>query len=146
MEEIQGVSVARNFSQYDEDVPIGSVIRQIARLYEPILARKHNILTLQIGEGLPCVRGNADELTQVLFNLISNAGNHTENGEVKVYVAAGRGQVEVTVTDTGIGISPDLLPRVFDRGVSGKDGGAGLACRSVRISSRPMTGASTLKA
>jgi PAS domain S-box-containing protein len=65
------------------------------------------------------VRGNESQLAQVFLNLLINAGQAIEAGnpeinEVRVTTAAVRGRIVVTIEDTGCGIAPDDLPRVFD--------------------------------
>ncbi len=62
------------------------------------------------------VTGDAARLTQVLSNLLANARTHTPAGTtVTVGLAPTDGEVVLTVTDDGPGISPDLLPHVFER-------------------------------
>jgi heavy metal sensor kinase len=65
----------------------------------------------------PCpVRGDADRLRQLFFNLLDNAIKYTPTGgTVAVRGESSGGQVRVTVADTGIGIPADHLPHVFDR-------------------------------
>jgi signal transduction histidine kinase len=68
---------------------------------------------------VPCARrvsGDAERLQQVIWNLLANAIKFTpEGGRVEVFVEAGSDYVEVRVVDTGQGISPDLLPHIFER-------------------------------
>ena len=76
--------------------------------------------------------GDADLLTQVLTNLLQNAGRHTENGAVTISAARTDHEIAVEVRDTGRGISPQLLPHVFERGVSTDGTGFGLyLCKTV---------------
>ena len=78
---------------------------------------------------------NADQLIQVLNNLFENAGRHMKGGKISVDIKSqaltneeAPRFVTVTVMDTGEGISPELLPYIFERGISGSDGtGMGLA-------------------
>ena len=126
VDEMQEVSLSRTFKKGNEKVSVEAVIRQIARLYAPILERKHTSLNLNIQSGLPFVKGSADELTQVLFNLLSNAGAHTDNGEVCINAKFANNEIELIVSDTGTGIPSDLLPHIFENGVSGREGGTGL--------------------
>jgi heavy metal sensor kinase len=87
------------------------------------------------------VRGDADRLRQLVFNLLDNAIKYTPpGGTVAVRGESTDGQVRVTVADTGIGIPADHLPQVFDRfyrvdpsrGPEAEGSGLGLAiCRSI---------------
>jgi signal transduction histidine kinase len=65
---------------------------------------------------MPEVAGDGDRLAQVLTNLISNAINYTPpGGNVTVRTQVANGGVEVSVQDTGAGILPSELPRIFER-------------------------------
>jgi CheY-like chemotaxis protein len=60
--------------------------------------------------------GDASRLQQVMWNLLSNAVKFTpKGGRIHVTLRRRDSHVEITVTDTGAGITPDFLPRVFDR-------------------------------
>ena len=60
--------------------------------------------------------GDSDRLQQVLGNLLSNAIKFTPaGGRIEMTLEAVQGQAQITVTDTGQGISADLLPHIFDR-------------------------------
>jgi signal transduction histidine kinase len=89
---------------------------------------------------LPSVYINPGELSQVLYNLLQNARNHTRGGEVRISaeLKVDSGEfIEITVADTGEGIPPHLLPRVFDRGVTSRDSGMGIGlavCREIVMS------------
>jgi PAS domain S-box-containing protein len=71
------------------------------------------------------VSGDSGRLQQVVWNLISNAVKFTpKGGKVQVLLERVNSHVEITVSDTGIGIPLDFLPQVFDR-FSQRDGSAG---------------------
>ena len=107
---------------------IGEIIRQTARLYEHILERGNVKLLTAIPEQLPPVFGSPEELTQIIFNLLQNAKNHTGSGSVTIAAKTAQGFVEVTVSDTGSGIRPEFLPHLFARGYTGGKGtGLGLS-------------------
>ena len=75
---------------------------------------------------------DADLLAQVVINLIQNANKHTANGAIALCAARRGSEIIVLVADDGSGISPELLPRLFERGVS--DGGTGFGlyiCKTV---------------
>jgi PAS domain S-box-containing protein len=90
----------------------------------------------------PSVRrfsGDPDRLQQIVWNLLSNAIKFTpKGGHVRVVTTHSDSHVEISVTDTGQGISPDFLPHVFDRfrqadGTSTRrHGGLGLGLAIVR--------------
>jgi signal transduction histidine kinase len=127
MEETQKLSREKDGTRQREWVQIEKIIRQATRLYTPILARKKTALTLNLAEGLPPLFVNASELTQVLFNILQNARNHTKNGNVRIESGelkdeTGDSKIFVTVADTGSGIDPELLPHVFERDVHGNAG------------------------
>jgi CheY-like chemotaxis protein len=64
----------------------------------------------------PPVRGDSERLRQTVSNLLSNAIKFTpQGGRIEVRLEGTDSQVRFTVHDTGIGIEPDFLPRVFDR-------------------------------
>jgi signal transduction histidine kinase len=66
--------------------------------------------------GVPPIAADADRLQQVMWNLLSNAIKFTPaGGAVQVRLARAAGGIEITVQDTGIGISAAFLPFVFDR-------------------------------
>ncbi len=113
---------------------LGSLLTETARIYQTLFARKKNTLTAEAKPELPGVEGNADQLIQVLINLLSNANRHTSGGEVHMRAEAVESKVKVSVRDNGEGIAPDLLPHVFERYRHGEHGGSGLGlpiCKAI---------------
>lgn len=113
---------------------LDSLITETARIYQSLFARKNNTLTAEVEPDLPPVDGNADRLIQVLINLLSNANRHTSGGAVHMRAETFENRVRVSVTDTGEGIAPDLLPHVFERYCHGEMGGSGLGlsiCKAI---------------
>src|SRR5581483_2595832 len=81
------------------------------------------------------VMGDEERLLQVLVNLVANAIKFTPaGGAVRVHTTDHGADVEIAVEDTGVGIPPDALPRVFDRywQGSGTRGGSGLGLAIVK--------------
>ena len=79
------------------------------------LAREKGVkLKVELPETLPKIRGSSPRLQQVITNLVNNAVNCTTEGTVTLRVKEGDNDIHVEVMDTGIGIPPGDLPRVFD--------------------------------
>jgi signal transduction histidine kinase len=123
-----------------EPVDLGRLVENVAGIVDPEYARRSVRLALLVPTALPTVPADADGLVQVLLNLLQNALAATPTGgrvEVQGTIAArdGRPGVALTVTDTGIGVPPEHLERIFDPFFSTKrsDGtGLGLSiCRDI---------------
>ncbi|MEW6228081.1 MAG: two-component system histidine kinase PnpS [Bacillota bacterium] len=103
-------------------------------------AKARNIrIDVEIEPDFPRVPGDEDLLVQVFVNLLDNAVKYTqEGGNVKVSASRDDGTTRVDVSDTGIGIAPEHLPRVFerfyriDRARSRQLGGTGLGLSIVK--------------
>ncbi len=115
-------------------IPLDALVRDTARMYQSIFAHKHNRLSVEVDPALPLVEGDADQLTQVLINLLANANKHTAHGQVTLQARCDARGVRVSVTDTGEGIAPELLPHVFERYQRGDEDGTGLGlpiCKAI---------------
>lgn len=128
------LSIAQEDDKARTRFDLGGVLRQTAHLCESMLNKGGNTLILEIADDLPAVYCNAGELTQVLWNLLSNAAAHTRDGEVAVVAKLAGNNIAVTVRDIGEGIAPKLLPYVFQRYRHGNPEGTGVGlavCREI---------------
>ena len=114
---------------------LASLLREGAGTYRALLERNGNVLSLDIPESLPEIFGNADMLLHVLSNLLSNANRYTKGGEIAVKAKAKNDIVTVTVRDSGAGIKPEILPHIFERGVSDSGTGLGLSICKTAVES-----------
>jgi histidine kinase len=74
------------------------------------------LLVVEIPDGLPQVQGDEDRIGQVLLNLVGNAMQYTPSGgEVKIKATHQDDEISISVSDTGIGISPEHLEHLFTR-------------------------------
>ncbi len=97
------------------DLDLVSAIASAVELSAPAFERRAIRVDLDVATGLRA-RANPDHLAQVLANLLQNAVRYTpEGGRVAVAAQARPGDVLVSVTNTGEGIPPADLPRVFER-------------------------------
>jgi PAS domain S-box-containing protein len=114
-----------------EEVDLGALLRGMLDSYPEFQPTKAQI---QIPGSLPLVLANEAGLTQVLSNLLGNAVKFVRTGQkadIKVWASQRSGWVRIWVEDQGIGITKEMLPRVFDmfsRGSKDYEGtGIGLA-------------------
>jgi signal transduction histidine kinase len=95
------------------DLP--QAIEQALTLVRERATRRSIALGVGIDEGLGPVEGDERKIKQVLLNLLSNAIKFTpEGGRVEVHAKPVAGRVEISVSDTGIGIAPEDQEAVFD--------------------------------
>jgi len=110
-------------------VSVRSAVARAIESVQPHATRKDITITDATPESLPPVLGDETILTEALVNLVGNAVKYTHaGGKVTVSAAGEAGQVVIAVADTGIGITAQDLPAVFDafyRGKVGPDAEAG---------------------
>lgn len=111
-----------------EPTDLGALVRDAVESLRPQAEAAGVNMTTEISDNLPTVSVDTPRMRQVISNLLSNSNHNTPNGgSVKASVSSAGDQVTVTVTDTGEGISPALLPHVFERFVKGSNSaGSGL--------------------
>ncbi len=131
------------------------VSRALAPLL-PAFEAKRLSVTVEIPPDLPAVLADREQLQRALGQILDNARRYTDTGGVTVRVFPLHGQVQIDVTDTGRGIPPEMLPRLFSRfqrvdgnSSSQRGGGLGLAITrqlierqggTVRVDSAPGRG------
>jgi len=97
-------------------VQITDNIQQVIDMFQSRAREKNLTLLTELPSKLPPVKGDPDMLAQVLINLVDNAIKYTPaDGKVTVKASVQAGTLQVTVEDTGIGIPPESLPRLFER-------------------------------
>lgn len=98
-----------------EDVQMVDLIKNSAADAKPFAKQKGISLEAKDIPKLPLVHGDPMRLTQVLGNLINNAIKFTDKGGVTIEARTENGKVVVEVTDTGIGMPDDDLPKLFTK-------------------------------
>ncbi len=101
-----------DFRPVDVSSLVAATVKRLASQAEV----KRIALTLSLPADLPRLRADEDRIAQVLLNLVSNAIHYTPEGGSVTISALDRGnEVQVTVSDTGVGIPAEHLPHVFTR-------------------------------
>ncbi len=92
------------------------LVSRVVDDFRPLAQERGVVLQMEVANGLPAVSIDSQRISQVLANLLSNALRYTPaQGQITVAVQRRERGVEVSVSDTGPGISEEDLPHVFDR-------------------------------
>ena len=132
---IESGEMKMSFRYFDVD----EFLQQVVAEMQP-LAHQRDISLIVKTTGAPLqMFGDKERLKQVMSNLIANAIRYnTPRGSVMISAAPAEGRVQISVADTGIGISREHLPRIFerfyraDRERSRETGGTGLGLAIVK--------------
>ena len=95
--------------------PLDALIAEVASVYEDVADEKQVTITTDVAAGLT-VSADRDRLRQVVANLLDNAVKYTPaGGRIRVSALRGENNVRIEVSDTGAGILPHDLPRIWER-------------------------------
>lgn len=126
--------------QVSEECDMATLLGRVAVDMAPSARERQITLDLHIEDVLPPVWGDAQQLTQAFTNIVDNAIKFTQpGGRVDIEALSYEEYVYVIIRDTGIGISPEDLPHVFERFYRGKQrlpagiGGSGLGLSLVKV-------------
>lgn len=140
------------------EIPFPEFLQQLQHMFSPQAEEKGLAFRYEPGGRLPVVvRGDEKRIRQILINLLGNAVRFTESGEVRLRVSYLRETATFEIIDTGIGIAPDQIERIFQPFERGdplrQDNGVGLGLTitrmlialmggDIRVHSRPGQGTS----
>jgi PAS domain S-box-containing protein len=120
-------------------VDLAKLVRDAIDSVQPGATAKGIDIDSTLDEGTGSVPGDAERLQQVVWNILSNAVKFTERGgRITVTLARHGGNVQLMVSDTGIGMAPEFLPHIFERfrqadaGTTRERGGLGLGLSIAR--------------
>ncbi|MBN1384779.1 MAG: HAMP domain-containing protein [Elusimicrobia bacterium] len=121
-----------------KDINLVNIMENISRLFIPKAKDKNLEFKVNIDKNVANIKADSFKLEQILINLIDNAIKYTEKGGIEVFVKLKDESVVFDITDTGIGIPNEYLPRIFerffvvDKSHSRKLGGTGLGLSIVK--------------
>jgi signal transduction histidine kinase len=122
-----------------EPMPLGRAVRSAIEISRPLIEAAGQALTVNLPSRPIHLLADPTRLAQIFSNLLNNASKYTQaQGRISLSAEHEGTQVRVCVTDTGIGIRPDMLPRVFDlfaqedRSLERSQGGLGIGLTLVR--------------
>src|SRR6185436_2292726 len=122
----------------NDRVDMADVIAKAIEMTSPAIEGQRHVLTVDVPRGL-VVKGDASRLSQIMANLLTNAAKYTDaGGAISLAAGGGPSHVRVTISDTGRGIAPEMLPRIFDlfaqerQEIDRSDGGLGLGLAIVK--------------
>jgi signal transduction histidine kinase len=98
-----------------EKVAVADIVAAAVETVQPLLEQKRQKLTVEPTDATLTVRGDPVRLAQIVGNLLHNAAKYTgEGGSIVLAARQVNGRAEVSVRDTGIGISADAMPHIFE--------------------------------
>jgi len=146
---------AEKMELYPEDIDVAAFVTDAAGTVEALVAKKGNVLALEVADDVGRARTDALKLRQCVFNLLSNAAKFTEGGTITLRatreVDVAGDWLRFTVQDTGIGMSPEQVGRLFERFTQADEsttrtyGGTGLGLALSRAFAQLLGGDITLE-
>ena len=128
---------AGKMSIFVEEIGLCSMIDEVVATVDPLIQKNRNRLVLDVPDDIGSIHTDLTKVRQTLFNLLSNASKFTENGTITLGIrryqaAPGVDRIQMRVSDTGIGMTPEQLGKLFqaftqaDASTTRKYGGTGL--------------------
>ena len=122
-----------------ESVDLGALVRRAAELISAAAREKRVEIAVEADGAVPPMLGDPDGLERLVLNLLDNAVKYNRpDGQVTLRLSRSDGEAVLEVSDTGIGIPPESIPRLFerfyrvDKGRAREEGGTGLGLAIVK--------------
>ena len=123
----QFLALSRPFQLHLKEASPGDLLNHLAALFQEEATSLKITIRAEIDSGLPVIRMDEEKLTQALINIMKNGMQAMEQGGVLRIEAHGlRESVEITIADSGTGIPPDQMEKIFNYYYTTKEKGIGL--------------------
>jgi signal transduction histidine kinase len=120
-------STLKPFKLDRESIPVGDLLRDVLDSLRPVMDKKNIGLDIQQGRAAGArIWGDRDLLSQALSNLLENAADSMEGGQITINIRSRRRRVEIRISDQGPGIAPENRDRIFQPFFSTKKEGMGI--------------------
>ncbi len=136
--EISRISTGR-IQLHLERLDLRGIVEQAVEAVKPLIARNQQELSLSLSSEPIWLHADPTRLVQVIVNLLNNAAKYTDDGgHIRLSAEREGDQIALRVRDTGMGIAPELLPRIFDlftqadRSLDRSQGGLGIGLSLVQ--------------
>jgi adenylate cyclase len=137
-----------------EDIDLPALVADVVGEAQPLARRNANRLVVDCPDGIGTMWSDVTRLRQIVLNLVSNACKFTDHGTVSLALARTRDEgeewLDLSVTDTGIGMTPEQIDKLFqeftqaDSSTTRKYGGTGLGLAITERLCRMMSGSITV--
>ncbi len=137
---------ADRMTTFAEEVDVEALVQDVASTVGSLVQQKNNGIALDLQPGLGTMHTDQVKLRQCLFNLVSNAAKFTEGGRITLRAERVGSEVVLSVADTGIGMTPEQLDKLFERfaqadvSTTRRFGGTGLGLAITRAFCRLLGG------
>lgn len=134
-----------------ERFDLTQILQSCVRMVDPLIEGKSVAVKVDIPESLHMEKSDQHMIRQITLNLLSNAAKFTETGEIGVRAVQKDDRVLIDVSDTGIGLRPEMLDKIFDEFVQAEEhttrhyGGTGLGLAIARKMARLLGGDLTVE-
>jgi signal transduction histidine kinase/CheY-like chemotaxis protein len=135
---------------YIENFNLQATLQDVITTVQPLMEKNQNTLLVNIDPGIGQMHADQTKVRQILFNLLSNAAKFTKNGDItlsgKLLRSPEGDRVRLQVHDTGIGMTPEQIDKLFqpfvqaDASTTRKFGGTGLGLAITRHFCQMMNG------
>lgn len=113
---------AQHIELHRRPTDLRELMEEVIELMAPRIAGKHQTLNLEVTDDLPLGDVDPGRVRQIVINLVTNAHLYTGEGDaITIHLSPHESELAIGVSDTGPGMAPDVVERIFDRFYRGEE-------------------------